>query len=34
MGLFIAGLIVGTFIGITLMCLLQINRDETKEEHK
>lgn len=30
--MFILGLIVGTFIGITLMCLLQINRDETKEK--
>ena len=29
---FIAGLMVGGTVGVFTMCLLQINRDEDKEE--
>ena len=28
---FMLGLIIGTFFGIFLMCLLQINKDEEEE---
>lgn len=31
---FLSELLIGTFIGITLMCILQIERDEEKGEKK
>ena len=29
---FILGLVIGAFIGITIMCLLQINREDDWDE--